>query len=167
MRETDGVSIRRATLADAKTIAQFNIRMAYETEGLALAESVIDAGVQNLIQNPHYGFYLVAEQSDQVVATLLITFEWSDWRNGLFWWIQSVYVRPEFRGQGIYRRLYEHVQGLARQQTGICGFRLYVANDNENAQNAYRKLGMHETHYRLFEALRSETAVNSDHQDLS
>lgn len=163
--ETELVTIRQATLVDAGVIAQFNIRMAAETEGLTLAESVINAGVRNLIQHPDYGFYLVAEKSALVVGSLMITFEWSDWRNGLFWWIQSVYVRPEFRRLGIYRQLYEYVKIQAHQQTGICGFRLYVAAENKNAQDAYRKLGMHETHYHFFEELMATSALNFERPD--
>lgn len=156
MMEPATLLIRRATLADVEIIAQFNIRMALETESLKLDETVVMNGVRNLVQNPDYGFYLVAEKSGQVVGGLMITFEWSDWRNGLFWWIQSVYIQPEFRRLGIYRQLYQYVKTIAGQQSGVCGLRLYVADDNENAQNAYLKLGMHETHYRLFEALMIE-----------
>ena len=142
--------IRRAAASDAKIIAEFNISMAKETETLQLDAEVVYAGVQALIQNDDMGFYLVFEKNEKVVGSLMITKEWSDWRNGVFWWIQSVYVPPEFRRQGIYRSLYQEVQKLASSEN-VCGFRLYVEKDNAAAQQTYKKLGMHETHYLLYE----------------
>ena len=149
------ITVRKAVAADAAALIAFNQAMARETEARELAVEVITPGVTTLLENPQHGFYLVAEnaQSSEVVGSLMITSEWSDWRNGLFWWVQSVYVRADYRRQGIYRQLYRHAQGLAERHKEVCGFRLYVERDNAAAQATYRALGMSETPYRLFEAL--------------
>jgi len=114
---------------------------------------VISAGVKTMIDNPQWGFYLVVELDNGIQASLMVTTEWSDWRNGMFWWIQSVYVRPEYRRQGLYRELYERVKELAEQEPSVCGFRLYVERDNATAQKTYMALGMSETEYRIYEEL--------------
>jgi len=151
---TPELSIRRGAMDDADTIASFNAAMAFETEGKELIPEVIGAGVRRLIETPSLGFYLVAEHAGELIACLMITNEWSDWRNGLFWWIQSVYVKKEFRRQGVYRRMYEHVRSLAQSDASVCGFRLYVEKDNENAHATYTSLGMKETDYLLYEELK-------------
>ena len=148
------LTFRRAGESDADTIAAFNAAMALETEGKALIPEVIGAGVRRLIGMPSLGFYIVAEHASEVVACLMITNEWSDWRNGLFWWIQSVYVKRGFRRQGVYRRMYEHVRSLAQSDTSVCGFRLYVEKENETAHATYSSLGMKETDYLLYEELK-------------
>ena len=145
--------IRLATLADAAVLLEFNAAMALETEGKDLLPEVIDAGVRGLLDNPVAGFYVLAE-TERVIAALMITKEWSDWRNGSFWWIQSVYVRPEARRQGVYRRLYRHVQEMAAKDPQVCGFRLYVERENSAAQATYAALGMKETRYLVFEELK-------------
>ena len=145
---------RLAAAQDAAVLAEFNAAMALETEGKHLLPEVIGAGVRSLLGRPASGFYLVAEADGQVVGSLLVTKEWSDWRNGDFWWIQSVYVRPAWRRQGIYKRLYRHVQQLAANDPAVCGFRLYVERENQRAQHTYRALGMSETHYLVFEELK-------------
>lgn len=145
--------IRLATSADATVLVEFNAAMALETEGKNLLPEVIGAGVRGLLDNPVAGFYVLAE-TERAVAALMITKEWSDWRNGSFWWIQSVYVRPEARRQGVYRRLYRHVQEMAAKDPQVCGFRLYVERENSAAQAAYAALGMKETRYLVFEELK-------------
>lgn len=145
--------IRLATSADAAVLVEFNAAMALETEGKNLLPEVIGAGVRGLLDNPVAGFYVLAE-TERAVAALMITKEWSDWRNGSFWWIQSVYVRPEARRQGVYRRLYSHVQEMAAKDPQVCGFRLYVERENSAAQAAYAALGMKETRYLVFEELK-------------
>jgi len=147
------MQIRLATLADAQVLVEFNCAMAAETESKNLLPEVIGAGVHSLLGNPAAGFYLLAEH-DSAVGSLMITKEWSDWRNGTFWWIQSVYVRPEFRRQGVYKNLYRHVQQLASKDPAVCGFRLYVERENERAQATYGALGMKQTHYLVFEELK-------------
>jgi ribosomal protein S18 acetylase RimI-like enzyme len=148
------LAFRRGELRDADTIAAFNAAMALETEGKELIPEVIGAGVRRLIGMPTLGFYVVAENAGEVVACLMITNEWSDWRNGLFWWIQSVYVEKEFRRQGVYRRMYEHVRALAQGDASVCGFRLYVEKENESAQATYASLGMKHTDYLIYEELK-------------
>jgi|TARA_B110000977_G_C10837101_1_gene400456 ribosomal protein S18 acetylase RimI-like enzyme len=146
--------IRQATINDAPAIAEFNIKMAKETEGMILISHVISAGVSNMIKNPAMGFYLVAEEDNVIQASLMVTTEWSDWRNGLFWWIQSVYVQPRFRRKGLYSKLYEKVKALSEAKTNVCGFRLYVEHENLVAQQTYRALGMDKTGYQMFEEMK-------------
>ncbi len=145
--------IRQATSQDATELTEFNISMALETEGVELVPEVIVSGVRVMIDNPQMGFYLVVELDNGIQASLMVTTEWSDWRNGIFWWIQSVYVRPQYRRQGLYRVLYERVKELAEQDASVCGFRLYVERDNIVAQQTYTALGMSETEYKIFEEL--------------
>ena len=128
--------------------------MAFETEGAELNPEVALAGARRLIREPNLGFYLVAECAREVVGALMITTEWSDWRNGVFWWIQSVYVIPRWRRRGVYRRLYEQVKELAGANPDVCGYRLYVERENTVAQSTYRSVGMAETHYRMYEELK-------------
>jgi len=148
---SSGIIIRKADPADAAHFVLFNTAMAWETESLKLDEAAIRAGVDGLFRKPQYGFYVVAEYDGAVAGGLMITFEWSDWRNKVFWWIQSVYVLPEHRGKGIYRALYEGVKRLAMADGECCGFRLYVEKSNLAAQQVYAKLGMEESHYAMFE----------------
>jgi ribosomal protein S18 acetylase RimI-like enzyme len=154
MSQPDLVLVRRAQPGDADAIAAFNSAMALETEGRALLPERIGAGVRRLLSDSSLGFYAVAEHEGRVVGCLMVTNEWSDWRNGLFWWIQSVYVVSEWRRRGVYRRLYEFVRELAAADPAICGFRLYVEKDNEGAQRTYEALGMATTDYLLYEELR-------------
>lgn len=151
---TPDFTIRQAHAADAPAIAEFNRLMAFETEHKKLLPDVILAGVNAMIANPAHGFYLVAESEGEIIGSLMITTEWSDWRNGVIWWVQSVYIVDTHRRQGIYRALYDEVKRLAALDLSVCGFRLYVEKDNVNAQATYRSLGMQETDYLMFEELR-------------
>ena len=148
------VKIRRARLRDAPALVAFNSAMALETERKVLLPRVIRAGVRRLLRRPDSGFYTVAEVDGEVIGALMVTKEWSDWRNGDFWWIQSVYVRPDFRRRGVYRRLYRHLQSMAAKQRSVCGFRLYVERHNRRAQATYRASGMDRTHYLVYEQLK-------------
>ena len=148
------VSIRRASGADADFIAGANAAMALETEGKRLLPEVIGAGVRRLLADPRLGFYLVAEAGGERIACLMVTTEWSDWRNGQFWWIQSLFVRPDWRSLGVFRAMYAHLTEAAAGQPDVCGFRLYVERENANAQRIYLRLGMSETEYRLMEELK-------------
>lgn len=150
---TENVSVRPAVSRDAAAIVAFNQAMARETEGKELSPDILSAGVEALFDRPEYGFYLVAEAEKKIVGCLMVTYEWSDWRNGLFWWIQSVYIHPDFRRRGIYRRMYEEVKRRAQQEDDVRGFRLYVEKENARAQNTYQSLGMSETHYQLYEEI--------------
>ena len=147
------VTVRRADKRDAAVLVSFNQAMARETEGKELPYEITVPGVTGLIRHPEYGFYLVAEAQAQVVGSLLITYEWSDWRNGLLWWIQSVYVRLEWRRHGVYRKLHETAKILAKEAGNVRGFRLYVERNNLTAQRTYSDLGMKQTHYLLFEEM--------------
>ena len=151
---TAGLSVRKAGLADAAAISRFNQAMALETEGKRLIPEIVDAGVLRLLQQPSLGFYGVAVDQDAIVACLLVTHEWSDWRNGLLWWIQSVFVEAGWRRRGVYRELYRFVQELALVEPGVCGFRLYVEKDNVTAQKTYQALGMAPTDYLIYEQLK-------------
>ena len=148
---SDDSLIRIGENKDADIIAKFNIAMAWETERKKLSPPAVAGGVQTLLENPRHGFYVVAEIEHEVVASLMVTFEWSDWRDASFWWIQSVYVKPEFRKQGVFRKLYAFVKGKASQETNVCGLRLYVEQDNIVAQNTYERIGMNQTPYKLYE----------------
>lgn len=147
-------NIRKATQEDAEIIARFNIEMALETENKVLQQEKIENGVRSLFKRPELGFYMVAEVEGTVIGSLMITKEWSDWRNGVFWWMQSVYVVPEFRRKGVYRSMYQKIKELAAQKPDVCGFRLYVENENRIAQKVYSDLGMDETHYKMFEGMK-------------
>ena len=145
------IAIRRATDADAETIADYSAAMAREIEEIELDGELLLRGVRAVLGDGNKGFYVVAEAASRVVGQLMITFEWSDWRNSTFWWIQSVYVHPEARGQGIYSRLYEWVLAEAKARRNICGIRLYVDRTNHNAQRTYRRLGMTPAVYDMYE----------------
>lgn len=144
-------SIRRATLNDLDTLAAFNAAMADETEDKTLEQDTLRAGIRGLLQDEQKGRYWVADQGSRIMGALMCTTEWSDWRNGAFWWIQSVYVRPEARRQGVFTALYEHVRSKAQNEPGVCGLRLYVERENAAAQSTYEALGMARTAYQMYE----------------
>ncbi|QOY89722.1 GNAT family N-acetyltransferase [Paludibaculum fermentans] len=148
----DPITIRLADPADAEFLVRGNATMALETEHLSLDLDRLRDGVHALFEDTSRGVYYLAEVKGRRVGQMMITYEWSDWRNGMFWWIQSVWVEPEFRGQGIFKALYAHVEQLARADAGVCGLRLYVEQDNERAQGTYVRCGMKRTAYQMFEA---------------
>jgi ribosomal protein S18 acetylase RimI-like enzyme len=145
------VQIEIARAEDAAVIAAFNCAMALETENVKLDPAEVERGAHELIAQPLLGFYLVAKLDGVAAGSLMVTYEWSDWRNGVYWWIQSVYVKEDMRRKGIYRKLFEHVKDAARKDPRYRGLRLYVDKDNRAAQATYVKLGMSESHYLLFE----------------
>ncbi len=145
------VIIRLGEMADLANLIDFNVAMAKETEGIALRRETVTHGTKAVLMGNSHGFYMVAEYEEQILGSLLVTFEWSDWRSARFWWVQSVYVKPDMRKRGVYRRLYAHTKALAKQQPGVCGLRLYALNTNEQAQDTYVQLGMHKTGYEVFE----------------
>jgi GNAT superfamily N-acetyltransferase len=147
------ISIRKAKPEDAKVIIEFQQKMALETENMILAADVVMKGVNAVFANPSLGQYWVAVEEEQVVASLMITNEWSDWRNSNIWWFQSVYVLPEHRRKGIFRTMYQHVRDEA-VRLGIPGLRLYVETGNKGAQKTYESLGMKSEHYNLYEWMR-------------
>jgi GNAT superfamily N-acetyltransferase len=145
------MTIRDAHSGDLEALVDFNLAMALETEAKQLHRDTVRAGVVGCIKVPARGFYLVAECDGQVIGSLLITREWSDWRNADFWWIQSVYVMPEFRKSGVFRALYAEARQRALDSGQVCGLRLYVEKHNLSAQAVYKRIGFSETHYRFFE----------------
>jgi GNAT superfamily N-acetyltransferase len=149
------IRYREATPSDVPVIVDFQLAMALETEELELDREVCTRGVQAVFDEPSRGRYFLAESEGVVIASLMITYEWSDWRNGNVWWIQSVYVRPEFRKQGVYAGLYAHVQRLVQADDSLRGIRLYVDRRNVPAQKVYTKLGMNGEHYQVFEWMKT------------
>ena len=145
------ITIRRATKADLERLVGFNAAMARETEDKDLDLDSLRAGIAALLEDDSLGFYLVAEVGEQAAGQLMVTMEWSDWRNAHFWWIQSVYVAAEFRRQGIFRQLYKHVEAKARAAGNVCGIRLYVERTNLRAKEVYVNLGMTHSHYDMYE----------------
>jgi GNAT superfamily N-acetyltransferase len=148
------IRYRDATRADSQAIVIFQCAMARETEDMELDASICSRGVAGVFDDPSRGRYFVAESDGQIVASLLITPEWSDWRNGVVWWIQSVYVRPDMRKRRVYAGLYEHVRRLAEATDSVKGIRLYVDRRNTDAQEVYRRLGMNGDHYLVFEWMK-------------
>ena len=143
--------IRPARLDDARVVADFNAAMALETEHKRLDPATLRAGVEHAIANPDVARYFLAEVAGQIAGQLMLTMEWSDWRNATFWWIQSVYVRPEHRSRGVFKALYRHVEQLARARNDVCGLRLYVERQNATAQKVYAGLGMSDAGYVVYE----------------
>jgi GNAT superfamily N-acetyltransferase len=145
------ILVRNAEATDWATIAEFNRALAAETEDKALDWDILSEGVRRLLEDPAKGRYFIAEVGGRIVGTTMITYEWSDWRDGWIWWIQSVYVHPDFRGRGVFSSLYRHVEQLAAAEE-VRAVRLYVLRSNERAHATYLKLGMHESGYTVLEA---------------
>ena len=147
------IIIRKAIPPDAPSIIGFQQKMAWETEKITLAAETVTKGVNAVFVDPAKGEYYVAEADGKVVASLLITYEWSDWRNRNVWWFQSVYVVPEFRRQGIFRKMYTFIRNKAEEQ-GVAGLRLYVETGNTRAKQTYEALGMTSEHYSFYEWMK-------------
>lgn len=152
------VRVKRATIADVDTIVDFNTAMARETENIILPRQRLTDGVTSILEDSTKGFYVVAESDGRVVGQMMITYEWSDWRNGFFWWIQSVYVLSSHRRMGVFRSLFEYVKRMAENELNVCGLRLYVASENHPAKQAYQNLDMEKSHYELYEMSFDERA---------
>ena len=146
--------IRKAQNKDAQTIANFQVEMAMETENLNLDKETVLRGVKSVLDDPSKGFYLVSEDNNKVLASLMITLEWSDWRAQTIWWIQSLYVLPEFRQKGIFKKMYLYLKSLIKEDASIGGIRLYVDKSNNRAQKVYEALGMDGEHYRFYEDMK-------------
>jgi ribosomal protein S18 acetylase RimI-like enzyme len=147
----EALSVRTGNEKDIDMLVNFNIALARETEQKQLSPSIVTQGVQTLFKNPQHGFYVVAETANEVVGCCMVTYEWSDWRCGLFWWIQSVYVKPGFRRRGIFRNLYEFLKEKASHEQNVCGFRLYVEQSNHTGHNTYAGVGMKKAPYKFYE----------------
>ena len=151
MTVSNNIAIRMATKADLEVLVRFQIAMASESEDKGLDENTLRHGIAAALSSEDLALYILAEIAGKPVGTLMLTWEWSDWRNGRFWWIQSVYVTSAHRRLGVYSAMHHHVLSLASKDPTAAGIRLYVEKDNDDAQATYRHLGMVETHYRLFE----------------
>ena len=145
------ITIREATPDDHPTIVRFNDAMAVETEGKSLNPETLGDGVRRILADPERGRYFLAQADDRVVGQLMYTLEWSDWRDGWFWWIQSVYVDKSHRRCGVFSSLYRHLVQLAKRDPDVCGIRLYVDRRNDRAQSTYGALGMSESGYRVMD----------------
>lgn len=145
------LSIRRAGPADAAVVAEFNQLLALESEAKTLDAAVLSAGVAAGLDDSSKSIYFLAEEDGEAVGQMMYTTEWSDWRNGWFWWIQSVYVRPQARRRGVFRALFEHVHLAARDDGQVIGLRLYVERENRVAQKTYQSMGMEPAGYLVFE----------------
>ena len=143
--------VRNATQTDLDAIVRGNALMAEETEAKSLDESLLSAGVAAVLEDSRHGRYWVACVDDQVVGQMMVTHEWSDWRNGVMWWIQSVYVDSDYRREGVFSTLYRHVEAMARESGDCAGIRLYVERENQRAQATYAALGMRDTGYKVME----------------
>lgn len=145
------MEIRNAKPQDIHHIVDFQSRMAKESEGIVLDRGILTKGVESVFEDASRGFYLVVENQDQVVGSMLLTPEWSDWRNSQFLWIQSLYVLPDFRKKGIFRKMYNYIREVVNSSEKYAGLKLYVAEENESAQQVYHRVGMEKSHYQLFE----------------
>jgi len=145
--------IREARIIDADKIIGFQKKMARETENMNLDHDTIYQGVHAVFADPQKGRYYVAEYENEVIGSLLITYEWSDWRNSFVWWIQSVYILSGYRRKGYFKEMYLHVRETAIKN-GVAGLRLYVETENTTAQKTYEAMGMTSAHYRMYEWLK-------------
>jgi GNAT superfamily N-acetyltransferase len=145
------IIIRPAAVSDAMTIVEFNALMAKETEDIDLDRERLQKGIISLLADTSKGMYYLAEMGGNVIGQLMITYEWSDWRNATFWWIQSVYVLPEYRKNGVFRKLYQYIESLARTRGDVCGLRLYVDTSNKPAQQTYETIGLKHSHYKMMD----------------
>jgi GNAT superfamily N-acetyltransferase len=145
------MKFREALLNDLKQITEFQLKMAFETEALELNRDTVVNGVEAVFSDAHKGKYYVVEDKGNIISSLLTTYEWSDWRNAWVVWIQSVYVLPEYRKQGVFKLMYEEVKSMVQENPNYTGIRLYVDRSNEKAIKVYEAMGMHGEHYRLFE----------------
>jgi len=145
------VRIRKATLGDVATIVEFNTQLAHETEGLLLDKILVRRGVEDVLADPLKGTFWLAEVNGAVVGQLLVTSEWSDWRDGFFWWIHSLFVKKEWRGRGIFHALFEFLHEQAAEHPDVCGVRLHVEAQNSRAKRVYQMIGMERTRYEVYE----------------
>ena len=143
--------IRKASNNDINTIVTFNYLMAKETEAILLDKNILKLGVKSVITAPSKAQYWIAENNNEIIGQLMVTYEWSDWRNGDMWWISSVYVTENFRRRGVFSALYKHIEHMAKENLGCCGIRLYIEKHNKRAQKTYLSLGMNDAGYDVME----------------
>ena len=147
------MNIRKATPQDLPVLLDFQCKLAFESENIILDTDILRAGMQALFDDPSKGIYYVAEEDHEIVGCHMITYEWSDWRNGVVWWLQSVYVKESYRQRGVFRKMYDNLVNLIKQDKSIRGLRLYVDKSNERAQRTYEAMGMNGDHYTVFELM--------------
>jgi len=147
------ITVRAAVAADWEVIVDYNCRLAAESEDVQLDSALIRPGVKAVLADPNNGRYFLACADERIVGQMMHTWEWSDWRNGEIWWLQSVYVEPDFRRQGVFRLLYNHILKEAESNPKVVGIRLYVENDNEPAQETYRSMGMQHAGYTVMQRI--------------
>ena len=156
------IHVRDAVSTDREFLARGNEAMALETEHRTLDPQTIRRGVDAVLEHPAHGRYFIAEDNArEPLGQLMVTYEWSDWRNGQFWWLQSVYVVPEARRRGVFQAMYDHVDALVRATPGVCGLRLYVETDNSRAQRTYERCGLHDASYRVMEVDYSSSIASA------
>jgi ribosomal protein S18 acetylase RimI-like enzyme len=148
------ITIRRALKADIPILKTFQENLAFETEGIKLNPETLQRGLETLFQDKNRGFYSVAEANAEIVGCFMITLEWSDWRNGWAYWLQSVYVKGSYRKHGVFRKMFEHIQEVIANDSQIVGLRLYVDRSNVRAQQVYAAMGMNGEHYTVFELMK-------------
>lgn len=148
------ISIRPSKYEDIGVIAGFQVKLADETESIALDKQLVSTGIKALFGDPGKGVYYVAEAREEIIGCFLITYEWSDWRNGMIWWLQSVYVKESHRKQGVFKSMYDHLVKTISRDPTIIGLRLYVDKSNTRAQQVYQTLGMNGDHYTVFEWMK-------------
>ena len=149
------IEINKAEEKDIQVIVDFQVVLALETEGINLNPGIVLRGVSKVLADPTKGFYLVAKEEGRTIGCLMITYEWSDWRARTVWWIQSLYVVPEHRRQGIFRQMYAWLLEKVNRDDSVGGIRLYVDHTNLKAQKVYESLGMDGNHYRFYEFMKS------------
>lgn len=147
------MKIKQATISDAALIAEYNVALAQESENLALDPALVRKGVESVLCDSAKGVYFGAYDNDRIVGLLMVTYEWSDWRNGNIWWLQSVYVHPDYRSRGVFKSIYAHVVEQAKKNPEVCGFRLYVDAENKKAQDVYYRLEFEKTNYQVLEKM--------------
>lgn len=152
------MKIRRATIEDKEIIVKYNYNLAFETEDKKLDLTILEKGVRSILEDENKGVYHLCEIDGVIVGQIMYTYEWSDWRNGTFIWVQSVYVNKEHRGKGVFKSLYNYVKSMCDKDENICGIRLYVERENHIAQKTYRSLGMDECNYHMYEYEKSPMA---------
>ena len=148
------ITIRKATIADIPFLVAFQQKLAQETENVTLDNAVLHKGMQAMFDDPSKGFYNVVEDNGVVIGCHMITYEWSDWRNGLVWWLQSVYVIESYRKQGIFKLMYENIVRIIRNDSSLIGLRLYVDKTNARAMKVYESMGMNGEHYTVYEWMK-------------
>ncbi|MEO1054782.1 MAG: GNAT family N-acetyltransferase [Bacteroidota bacterium] len=148
------IKIREAYRSEASVIADFQMKMALETEDVELDAAVVERGVNAIFSDEHKGVYYVGLVEDEIVGSLLTTYEWSDWRCSTVWWIQSVFIKNEFRGKGVFKKMYAHLKGIVENSPDLAGLRLYVDKSNVKAQKVYESIGMNGDHYFFYEWMK-------------